>query len=436
MGKLKDVVGQLRQLKELLDEHLISQSEYEDLRQRVLSEEFGSPIQEKSKLTNGVDEITNSVNTNNNSNNTNKATNNNENYTNSTTNNSGYNSNNNNNNAANTNSAKEAVKSNIANNAKTSTPKVTIHNVSPFVPRQFEYNPTITEYMVFGSVQGDVVVLNQFNSHRICAANSKKQTQILGLCWLHKEPMKFVAGAHNGVIALVDVNKSEFSMQSLSVIDLTSIHINCIDTLCAVSGYAHDVVVFDVERSTQTQVLKEAHGEHINVIKFSHHDPNLMATCSLDKTVKLWDLRTRPFKPIYTRASKSGNITVTFSPDDKYLLVGAGDNEVRQYTIDGKLHTNFYVPKLDLFASYTRAYYMNNGEYIIVGSSEGDTVWIYEAGTGELFREVKVGTLVKEHNSYIQSLRGDPLRPFNFTVILTDFAKATSRLVSVSLLDS
>jgi WD40 repeat protein len=37
--------------------------------------------------------------------------------------------------------------------------------------------------------------------------------------------------------------------------------------------------------------LANMHTQHINVIKFSGSNPNLFATSSFDRSIKLWDLR-------------------------------------------------------------------------------------------------------------------------------------------------
>lgn len=67
----------------------------------------------------------------------------------------------------------------------------------------------------------------------------------------------------------------------------------------------------------------------------------------------------------YSRSSNNGNVMVVFSPDDKYLLVSAVDNEVRQYLLDGTIHTHFETPHRGSSHNYTRSYYMNGGDYII-----------------------------------------------------------------------
>jgi len=233
--------------------------------------------------------------------------------------------------------------------------------------------------------------------------------------------------------------KNPVSFNFPEFLELTSVHANCTDTLFVASGYSHDVGLFDLVSGKQINTFKDVHTEHINVIKFSNHNPNLFATSSFDKMIKLWDLRVPPLQPVYARESDHGNVMVVFSTDDQFLLASAVDNEIRQYTCaDGRLHTLFDTPRRNSLHNYTRSYYMNNGEYIIVGSCDENIVRVYNAGTGRLFREVEMSHLPSQYGTlYIQSLRGDPLIPFNFTVLVSyNPAIIASRLVHVSLLES
>eukprot|EP00300_Choanocystis_sp_HF-7_P017250 c19672_g1_i5.p1 GENE.c19672_g1_i5~~c19672_g1_i5.p1 ORF type:complete len:131 (+),score=21.09 c19672_g1_i5:315-707(+) len=121
-------------------------------------------------------------------------------------------------------------------------------------------------------------------------------------------------------------------------------------------GYSRSVNVYDLNRGDRSETFENIHTEHINVVKFSNHSPHLFATCSFDKSVKLWDLRlghvsfryyfrflqTGVQKPIFTRWSAHGNVTVCFSDDDQNLLVSAIDNEVSQFRVpDGHLSLKF-----------------------------------------------------------------------------------------------
>lgn len=75
--------------------------------------------------------------------------------------------------------------------------------------------------------------------------------------------------------------------------------------------------------------------------------------------MQLWDLRAPSTKAAYTCYSDKGNVILTWSPDDMFILSSAVDNEVRQYTAaDGRLHVRLDLPSTGLDDNYTRAYYM------------------------------------------------------------------------------
>lgn len=110
---------------------------------------------------------------------------------------------------------------------------------------------------------------------------------------------------------------------------LTSVHINSADDYFLASGYSKDVGLYDLRTGTRLQIFPDLHQEHINVVKFAHHSPYLFATSSFDKDIKMWDIRQKVTRPIYTVRSTRGNVMVCFSRDDHYLLSSAVDNEVQ-----------------------------------------------------------------------------------------------------------
>lgn len=109
---------------------------------------------------------------------------------------------------------------------------------------------------------------------------------------------------------------------------LTSVHVNSSDEYFLASGYSRNVGLYDLCTGKQLQVFNDLHQQHINVVKFAHHSPNLFATSSFDKEIKMWDLRQKVRAPLYTVRSMGGNVMVCFSRDDYYLLSSAVDNEV------------------------------------------------------------------------------------------------------------
>ena len=82
---------------------------------------------------------------------------------------------------------------------------------------------------------------------------------------------------------------------------LTSISVNSTNTQLCVSGYSSSVWLYDVETAQVIQKFNNIHEQHINITRFSNHSPNVFATSSFDKKVKMWDSRTKCTAPTYER---------------------------------------------------------------------------------------------------------------------------------------
>lgn len=334
-------------------------------------------------------------------------------------------------------------------------------------PRQFEYHPTDPSLMVFGTLHGEVVVVNHESDKVIGHVQSNGSSHsILGLCWLNKDPNKLIAGSDHGSLQLFDVNRmrstTNLSGDSLgfgnrnsggnygrtrrnpaiytydNFEQLTSVHINCTDEYFLASGYSRDVGLYDLRTGKQLQIFHDLHQQHINVVKFAHHSPHLFATSSFDREIKMWDLRQKVSRPLYTVRSTGGNVMVCFSRDDHFLLSSAVDNEVRQHlAVDGKPHMKFDIPRAGSGQNYTRSYYMNGRDYIITGSCEENVVRIYCAQTGRRLRDLALEGRGSKTSIYVQSLRGDPFRDFHFSVLAAYFRPhPKSEILKVNLLGS
>ena len=303
-----------------------------------------------------------------------------------------------------------------------------------FRPRQFEYSPNSPELMVFGTIRGEVAVVDHTGpeANIVCAdlaATDESTDAILGLCWLHqKDHNMFISGSSKGVLKLCELYSSsgdDGETQHISTSkykefkDLTSVHVNCTDDKISTSGYQNNISVYDLESKQIVREYEDIHTDHINITRFTNTSPNIFGTSSFDKTVKMWDLRDSSNRPIYTCRSSKGHIMLCFSPDDLYLLTSAVDNEVRQYlTVDGRLQADLAMHRTGLDNNYTRAYYMNGGDKIISGSSEEDCVRIHCAHTGALLHNCKLYCNRKHESLYIQSLRGDPHCANSFSVLV------------------
>ncbi|CAI9104322.1 OLC1v1002970C2 [Oldenlandia corymbosa var. corymbosa] len=320
-------------------------------------------------------------------------------------------------------------------------------NGRSFRPRQFEYHPSDSSLMVFGTLDGEVVVVNHESDNVVSYIPSLGlMNSVLGLCWLRKHPSKLIAGSDNGSLRLYDVHRvslqnhrNHFEAGSVIFDDfdqLTSVHVNSTDELFLASGYSNHVALYDIGSGRRLQFLTDMHREHINVVKFSNHSPSIFATSSFDQDVKMWDLRQKPSQPCYTTTSSRGNVMVCFSPDDKYLLVSAVDNEVKQLlAADGRLHLDFGIPSTGSSQNYTRSYYMNGRDYVISGSCDEHVVRICCAQTGRRLRDVSLEGKGSGASMFVQSLRGDPFRDFNMSVLAAYVRPSSnSEIVKVNLL--
>ena len=291
--------------------------------------------------------------------------------------------------------------------------------------RQFEYHPVKENLALVGTLDGGIGVVNveknKLISGRFYDDIKNSQDTILGLAWSKKNPNYFITGSQKGKLTVHTVKPGEIlkSDDFCAFDELTSIHLNSTEDKLLVSGYQKNVSIFDFETGKVTQKFVGIHEKHINISRFTNHSPNIFATCSFDKYVKMWDTRIKPHKPIYGRLSNNGNVMICFSPNDTYILASAVDNEVRQYlTVDGRLQMLMDIDPYGRSDNYTRSYYMNDGDVVVSGSSEQDVIHLNCAHTGAALYSGKLFDDRADSSLYIQSLRGSPHRQNEFVLLV------------------
>eukprot|EP01041_Mallomonas_annulata_P005868 gene5868-11855_t len=300
-----------------------------------------------------------------------------------------------------------------------------------FCPRQFEYHPVNHGELIFGTRSGEVVLVNKDNEYQHLGRFGRTEfDNILGICWLRKETNKFVIGSADGRlccgdrrypdsgVSFMDASKSAAIKEYSSFKKMTSVHVNCNDDFILSSGHCLNVRIYDIETGRSLVDYKNAHGDHINISRFSNTSPYLFATSSFDQSAKLWDMRTPRSKPIYTVNCEKRLLMVCFSPNDHFFLTSSDDNEVSQYFVmDGRHHITFQTPMNGLDSNYTRSYYNASGSLVFSGGAEESHVNVFNAFTGELTSRCEMYPGRKHRSLYIQSLRGDPHRDDSLCVL-------------------
>jgi len=293
--------------------------------------------------------------------------------------------------------------------------------------RQFEYRPSSNDEnaeLLFGTLCGSLYsvkipsIKNEdediYIPRYLGQFGLTRDDAILGICWLRKQRNKYIVGSSKGSIKFGDTRlntspNSNIIQEYEKFQKITSVHLNSQDEYILVSGYSKNAMIYDLQSGKIVQEYNDIHTNHINISRFSNRSPNVFATSSFDKCIKLWDLRMKTNTPIYTRECNNAIVMISFSPDDSFLLASGLDNEIQQFrTIDGRSHTTFAIPKTGLEGNFTRAYYSSSGEYIVTGACEESNVSILSSITGEMVGRDQVYPNRKHHSLYIQSLRGSP----------------------------
>jgi len=262
-------------------------------------------------------------------------------------------------------------------------------------PRQIEYHPTMPNMMAVGTMSGHILLTDLTKPSSVVKdIDTWHQKNVLGIAWIKSHPSMLIAGLENGNLCMYDFDKADHSRdpkvhQFRSHPRLTSVHVNATDQICASSGYQSIVQVFDVTTGVHLHDIN-GHDASVNVIKFANLNPNLLLSTSFDQTAKIWDIRDFSRPASVMKCSRSV-IMGCFSPDDRFVLTSSSDNEVRQWrTVDGTLDRLFPIPPLCSSQNFTRSYYINKGNYIIVGSCEQPDVMVFNSSTGRQLTSVSI----------------------------------------------
>jgi WD40 repeat protein len=210
--------------------------------------------------------------------------------------------------------------------------------------RQFEFHPTLSRILLVGNKGGGVNVVQAEQDAIQWEPLQLDNCPVLGLSWMKHHPELAVCGAaHSGKISFVrfnhDAPERSCALEPVGVVesfpDLSSMSVNCTDDFLLVSGFTHDLSLYDVQTGKILNKIHGAHAHFINVSRFAHQSPHIFATASFDHTCKVWDLR-RPLNhshPVQSLPTDGLNVMVTFSPNDRYLLSSGIDTRITQWEL-------------------------------------------------------------------------------------------------------
>ncbi|TVU10269.1 hypothetical protein EJB05_43802 [Eragrostis curvula] len=155
---------------------------------------------------------------------------------------------------------------------------------------------------------------------------------VQAVAWSHQSPEVLLSGSFDKTVAMNDMKDGGQSCQKWSVdADVESLtwdpHNEHLFVVSLENGMvqAFDKRTASSNSSGQSAFTLHAHEKAVSAISFCPSAPNLLATGSTDKTVKLWDLSNNQPSCAASLSPKLGAIfSVSFSKDNPFLLACGG----------------------------------------------------------------------------------------------------------------
>ncbi|MED6215983.1 hypothetical protein PIB30_003183 [Stylosanthes scabra] len=155
--------------------------------------------------------------------------------------------------------------------------------------------------------------------------------KVQAVAWNHHAPQILLSGSFDHTVVLRDGRMPSHSGYKWSVTA-------DVESLAWDPHTEHYFVCFDVRtaKSESTSDLSStftlhAHDKAVTSVSYNVSAPNLLATGSMDKTVKLWDLSNNQPSVVASKNSNAGAVfSISFSEDNPFVLaIGGSDGKLQ-----------------------------------------------------------------------------------------------------------
>ncbi|KAF7971105.1 hypothetical protein HWV62_22028 [Athelia sp. TMB] len=147
--------------------------------------------------------------------------------------------------------------------------------------------------------------------------------------------------------------------------------------------------IWDVGTGGAVGAPLEGHSGKINCVVYSP-DGTLIASCSMDNTIRLWNVETRQAVGVL-EGHIDAVVPVAFSPDGAHLVSGSYDKTIRVWDVKARKPAG--APLIGHASAVLSVAYSPDGRHIVSGSDDGTVrVWDAEAAVFEPARAALEGS--------------------------------------------
>ncbi|XP_028805554.1 uncharacterized WD repeat-containing protein C17D11.16-like [Neltuma alba] len=157
--------------------------------------------------------------------------------------------------------------------------------------------------------------------------------KVQAVAWNHYAPQILLSGSFDKTVVMKDVRMPSHSGFKWSVpADVESLawdpHAEHSFVVSLDNGIVKGIDVRAIQSNSTSQstiFTLHAHDEAVTSVSYNISAANLLATASMDKTVKLWDLSNQQPSHVTSYDPKTGPVfSISFSKDDPFLLAIGG----------------------------------------------------------------------------------------------------------------
>jgi len=172
--------------------------------------------------------------------------------------------------------------------------------------------------------------------------------------------------------------------------------------LLCVAGKCGVVKVIDTSRRALLQTLC-GHGSEIYDLKFSSTDEWILATCSKDESLRLWNLQSATCIAILGghNGHRDSVLSVSFSLDDKFLASGGMDTSIKLWMLD----THVIADAIEKSFEVKPRNFFVNDENIANITLDNNLKPLRRHTFQPLFVQTPYFSTTKIHNNYVDCVR-------------------------------